>query len=96
MLAGSIEAGRLVGALAGEVWSVTVSNIHSEVNVVGRSGVGGLAGESRGKIYSSSVSANVKGLDSVGGMFGVQSSLGAGYVLLDDYFVGNVIFVFII
>lgn len=90
LLAGSIEAGRLVGALAGEVWSVTVSNIHSEVNVVGRSGVGGLAGESRGKIYSSSVSANVKGLDSVGGMFGVQSSLGAGYVLLDDYFVGNV------
>lgn len=67
---GSINGRNNVGALIGYALGGTLENVHSELNVTGKDTVGGLAGTFP-NVDESSVNADVKGRNYVGGIIGV-------------------------
>ena len=72
LLVGSVSGKSNVGALTGFALDGSMKNIHSEINVIGRDSVGGIAGKGC-QIIESSVIADIKGRHSVGGLAGRDS-----------------------
>ena len=90
LLVGRVTAKDNVGALTGYALTGSVTNVHSEIKVTGKSHVGGLIGYYTGDISKSSVQENVVGQDSVGGLVGYTSGAITGTVNANSYFVGDV------
>ena len=90
LLVGCVTGNDKVGALTGYALEGSVTNVHSEVKVVGKNSVGGLVGYYTGEISRSSVQENVAGQDSVGGLVGYTSGSIVGTDKGKSFFVGNV------
>lgn len=73
LIAGSITARAIAGALAGEVDAGILRNVHSSVSVTGNELLGGLAGAFYGTLADAlSATGTITGsLDQIGGLFGV-------------------------
>lgn len=75
LVVGKIAGGNTAGALAGSASNGSVENVHSELDVSGKNGVGGLIGWSTSSISDCFVNASVLGRDTVGGLAGYASAM---------------------
>lgn len=75
LVVGKIAGGNTAGALAGSASNGSVENVHSELDVSGKNGVGGLIGWSTSSISDCFVNASVLGRDTVGGLVGYASAM---------------------
>lgn len=74
LLVGYVDGKNYAGSLVGNSFNGSIENIHSELNVVGKDTVGGIAGCGH-EINDASVIASIKGNNYVGGISGKDSSI---------------------